>query len=178
MTVRNVHRREVDPVRVGPMIDSLSSEDDRLWPRRHWPAMQLDRPLQVGAIGGHGPIHYWVELYEPGRRVRFRFIRPRGFHGFHELHLVEGGDPELVHVLEMRLSGTARLTWPLVFRPLHDDLIEDALAGAAGQPPGADRPSAWSRQTRLLRRLLVRGRRAGRADVRPPREPVSTGNEG
>jgi hypothetical protein len=31
--------------------------------------MLPDRPLQVGARGGHGPIRYRVELFKPSRRV-------------------------------------------------------------------------------------------------------------
>ncbi len=158
MRVRNVHRREVEePERVAALIDGLASENDLLWPRDRWPAMRLDRPLQVGAQGGHGPIRYWVDLYEPGQRVRFRFVRPRGFDGFHEFQLLWGGGarPELVHVLEARLVGMARLSWPLCYRPLHDALIEDALDNArrvCGVPPPAP---PWSPFVRGLRRALA-----------------------
>lgn len=135
MHVRNVHRRVVDRVeRVTQLLDRLASDDDELWPRDRWPAMALDRPLQVGARGGHGPVRYWVELYEPGRRVRFRFTRPRGFDGFHDLHVVDDNDTaELVHVLDASMHGLARLSWPLLFRPLHDALIEDLLDNAQGR---------------------------------------------
>jgi hypothetical protein len=150
--VRNVHRRAVDDVdAVGALLDGLGSDDDRLWPRDRWPAMRLDRPLQAGARGGHGPIRYRVELYEPKRRVRFRFERPRGFDGFHEFCLVERDPPALEHLLEAHMTGAARLSWPLVFRPLHDDLIEDALTNAA---PGPD-AHTWSPATRVLRWMLT-----------------------
>jgi hypothetical protein len=163
MNVRNVHRRRLADAegvrRVGGLLDALAGDHDRLWPRDRWPAMRFDRPLQVGARGGHGPVRYWVEHYEPGRRVRFRFERPRGFHGFHEFHLVTdpSGGGEVVHVVEARLTGTARLSWPLVFRPLHDALIEQALdnaEAAAGGRPAAWLP--WSAYVRGLRRLLAR----------------------
>jgi hypothetical protein len=132
--VRNVHRRAVDDVdAVGTLLDGLGSAHDRLWPRDRWPAMRLDRPLQVGARGGHGPISYRVELYEPKRRVRFRFERPAGFDGFHEFCLVEGDPSVLEHLLEAHMTGAARFSWPLVFRP------EFETSGAFVQVSGGSR---------------------------------------
>jgi len=83
--VLNIHTRELHTSReaVGALLDSLASKQDLLWPLDRWPAMRLDRPLQVGAVGGHGPIRYRVEWYEPGRAVLFRFTGMRGFHGSH-----------------------------------------------------------------------------------------------
>jgi len=131
MNVRNVHTRTLaaDPAHVGALIDRLASPDDGLWPRRTWPAMQFDRLLSEGAVGGHGPIRYTVETYEPGQRIRFRFTAPRGFHGTHGFAVepLDAGRTQLRHVLKMKTAGWAVLTWPLVFRPLHDALIEDAL---------------------------------------------------
>lgn len=85
MDVLNIHKRklEADPTAVGALLDSLSSPEDRLWPRHAWPRMAFDRPLEVGARGGHGPIRYVVEAYTPGQSIRFRFIGPSGFDGFH-----------------------------------------------------------------------------------------------
>jgi hypothetical protein len=157
--VRNVHRRAVDDVEaVGVLLDDLGSVDDELWPRDRWPAMRFDRPLEVGAQGGHGPVRYRVESYEPTRSVRFRFERARGFDGFHEFSLVEGDPPILEYVLEAKMTGTARLSWPLIFRPLHNDLIEDALANASSAPAAR----SWSRTTRVLRWTLARVRRPRR----------------
>ncbi len=177
MIVVNVHQRElpVPRARAGALIDTLASPADRLWPHRSWPRMTLDRPLAVGAAGGHGPIGYVVESHEPGRRVVFRFTRPRGFDGTHRLEALDlsqaGGvsgagdvprvdEPRSVlrHTLEMDARGPARLTWPLLFRPLHDALIEDALAtaeAALGLPPDV---RGWSPWVRALRRVLSRGR--------------------
>lgn len=46
MEVLNVHEREFDVAadRLGRLIDSLASDNDALWPRHSWPAMELDRP--------------------------------------------------------------------------------------------------------------------------------------
>jgi hypothetical protein len=162
MRVRNVHQRflAVPPERLAPLFDSLSSRNDRLWPLEQWPRMRLDRPLGVGASGGHGPIRYDVENYEPGKRVTFRFRGPRGFDGTHAL-LVEAaeGGAVLRHVLEMEVHGPALLSWPLVFRPLHDALVEDALDKAEHALLGSvEHPARWSWRVRLLRSLLGRGR--------------------
>ncbi|XTZ18414.1 SRPBCC family protein [Micromonospora echinospora] len=167
--VHNVHERHLTApaATVGALLDSLAGPDDRLWPRRRWPAMRLDRPLGVGASGGHGPIRYVVQEYEPGVRVRFRFQSPAGFHGHHEYEVLPDGGHgcRLRHRLVMTTRGPARLTWPLFFRPLHDALLEDSLdtaARAVGLTPST--PHRWSTRVRALRFLarLARRRRAGR----------------
>lgn len=170
MPVRNIHERllPVPPSQVGALLDTLASPGDQLWPFQRWPAMRLDRPLAVGAVGGHGPIRYTVEAYEPGRLIRFHFTGPPGFLGTHALVVEPDGDSgtRLRHKLLMRTVGPARLTWPVVFRPLHDALIEDAFnraAAATGQPPAA---RAWTPWVRALRALLGRARRTRRRPAR------------
>ena len=178
MRVRNVHARflPVSPERLAPVLDSLSSRTDALWPSEAWPRMRLDRPLAVGASGGHGPIRYDVEAYAPGREVRFRFRGPRGFDGWHALAVepAEGG-AVLRHVLEMEARGPARLSWPVVFRPLHDALVEDALDKVERGVTGAvARPARWSAWVRVLRSVLARLRPGGgRGAPRP--EPLPGG---
>ena len=161
MRVRNVHERALraSPASAGSLLDGLASPEDRMWPGAAWPGMKLDRPLGTGARGGHGPIRYFVQAYVPGRSVRFRFTEPDGFEGGHVFEVLDGpGDGcRLRHVLEMRVRGRARLSWPLLYRPLHDALIEDALTcaqtavGNAATPvPGPATsgscagPCAWS----------------------------------
>lgn len=162
MRILNVHERHLaaPPAAVGVLLDGLAGPDDRLWPHGQWPAMRLDRPLGVGAAGGHGPIGYRTVAYVAGSHVRFRFTAPPGLEGEHRLEVVAGpgGGTVLRHVLEGRSAGPMVVAWPLVFRPLHDALIEDALqcaADAVGEPPTAR--NRWSPWARLLRRLL-RGR--------------------
>ncbi|MCL7936587.1 MAG: SRPBCC family protein [marine benthic group bacterium] len=165
--VHCVHERTlpVSAGEAGALIDGLSSPRDRLWPRDAWPSMHLTPDLRVGACGGHGPIRYEVEAYEPGRRVRFRFFAPRGLKGFHEFAVVPAGEEcALRHVLEARLEGLTRLSWPLLYEPLHDALIEDALDRAeSALGTGAGRRESWSYRVRVLRRLL------GRPAIRRPR---------
>lgn len=138
---------------MGAVLDSLSSAEDRLWPRGEWPSMRLDRPLGVGAAGGHGPVRYTVSAYEPARRVLFTFTGPRGFNGTHCFEITEapGGGTLLRHELLMRPTGAARLSWPLFFRPLHDAVIEesfDRAERAVGIQPVGHRRSLWVRALR------------------------------
>jgi hypothetical protein len=71
-------------------------------------------------------MRYTVDAYQPGRSIQFHFTRPTGFN----------------------------FTWPVVFRTLHDALIEDVLdraASALGERPA---PRRWTLQVRVLRRIL------------------------
>ncbi|MFB8281004.1 SRPBCC family protein [Nocardia colli] len=156
MAIINVHARQLtaNTARAGTLIDSLASDRDQLWPTDNWPLMRLDRPLGVGAIGGHGPVRYVVEEYQPGCWIRFRFTGPRGFDGFHEytIHRQPNDAVVLQHLLAMHVRGPARLTWPLAFRWLHDALIEDSLDRAESALTGSiDRRASWSPLVRLLR---------------------------
>jgi hypothetical protein len=143
----------ISPAEAAILIDGLGSDRDVLWPADRWPPIRFDRPLGVGAVGGHGPVRYYVEGYEPGRSVRFRFVGSEGSHG---LELKE--TPRAVrlrHELVTDPKGADRLVWAWVGRPLHDALVEDAFdraeAFASGRPAA---PRAWSWRVRMLRRLL------------------------
>jgi hypothetical protein len=158
MAVRNLHVRALPSAPSG-LIDSLAGGADQLWPHHAWPAMRLDRPLGVGAAGGHGPIHYRVIAHVPGQWIRFRFTAPRGFDGFHEFtaHEAADGSAELHHLVSMNVRGTARITWPAVWRPLHNALIEDSLDRAEQSVTGTvGSPARWSWCVRLLRSLAAR----------------------
>lgn len=121
--------------------------------------MRFDRALTVGADGGHRPIRYRVEAYEPGRWIRFRFTGPRGFDGFHEYTVPKAADggSALHHLCVMRLHGAARLTWPLAYRWMHDALIEESLDRAHCALTGPIRePARWTWRVRLLRAVSKR----------------------
>lgn len=161
MKVRNIHERRLsaaEPVRT--LIDSLASSEDALWPIESWPRMAFDRPLQVGAVGGHGPIRYIVEEYSPQQSIRFRFTGPKGFDGTHGFEILELESETVIlrHTLEMITSGLALLSWPIVFRPLHDALIEDSLAKAQASLDHPVTVRRWSPWVKFLRWVMSRGR--------------------
>lgn len=152
--MRNVHERllHAPADAVGPLLDRLGSPEDSLWPSSGWVPMVLDRPLQVGADGGHGPIRYHVTDVLPGRRVRFAFGPGSGLLGWHEFTVTPVGADRclLRHVLEVQPRGVMRLAVPLVVESLHDALLEDLLDNAEMQTTGVvaqpARWSAWVRQ--------------------------------
>ena len=157
MRVHNIHHRElpVPPAILGALLDSLSQPDDRLWPIAAWPAMRFDRPLQVGAIGGHGPIRYTVESYVPGQAISFRFTAPAGFNGTHSFLVgLSSSGSRISHDLRMTTAGNATLSWLLIFRPLHDALVEDALHRAVLACGAQEASPQWSSWVRILRALL------------------------
>lgn len=155
--MRNVHQREL-PVPagvVGPYLDRLGSPEDVLWPAPAWPPMRLDQPLRVGSAGGHDDVRYAVSGYEPGRRVGFTFDPSTGLHGRHALEVYPLG-PErclLRHEMDGRLTGRARVLWPLAVRWMHDAVLEDLLNNTERAVTGTVRtPYRWSPWVRLLRR--------------------------
>jgi hypothetical protein len=164
MRIRNEHARALDalPHSAGALIDGLASPNDRLWPRSRWPSMSFDRPLSVGARGGHGPVRYCVGDYVPGRRIAFRFEDSgitAGMRGHHRFEVVEeNGHTVLRHLIEARCGFATWAKWLLVIRPLHDALLEDVLDRAEevlGCKRGAG--ARWSLWVRVLRRVLSRG---------------------
>ncbi|GGM37735.1 hypothetical protein GCM10012275_05980 [Longimycelium tulufanense] len=160
--VHNVHSRELPlPAReAAPLVDEIAEPQRSVWPAPQWPPLLLDRPLGVGAAGGHGLVRYTCSRYEPGRRVEFTFARSVGIEGTHSLEILDGPAPGTC-VLRHEIRGTCRramvLLWPLVVRWMHDALLEDLLDRAervAGRAP--ERPARWSPWVRLLHALARR----------------------
>ena len=162
MKVVNVHQRLLyaRPEQVGALLDALSSPQDALWPNDTWPRMKFDRPLGVGAQGGHGPIRYFVQAYEPGRSIRFRFTEPKGFNGWHACEIIDATAMHCIleHRIEMTLEGGARLLWPLVIGPLHDACVEDLLSRAQALLGNEPQRHPWPARVRLLRWWSTRGK--------------------
>lgn len=159
IAVLNIHERllHAPAQEAGELINRLASPNDAMWPSTPWPPLRFNRALSVGAVGGHGPFRFSVESFEPGRYIRFRFTAPKGFIGTHYFQLKENTADKVLlrHVLEMNVVGFARISWPLIYRPCHDALLEEALDRAqsflAGEPR---RPRKLSFRTKLLIRLL------------------------
>jgi len=147
MRVLNIHERKLSAPAsdAGKLIDSLATADDLLWPKQTWPPMKFDRPLSMGVTGGHGPIRYSVEGYTPGTSICFRFLGPKGFDGTHRYELIDAkqGGVVLRHTLQMTTHGRALVSWPLLFRPMHDALIEDSLACAESSLGLTPQVKAW-----------------------------------
>jgi Protein of unknown function (DUF3995) len=153
--VTSVHSRTLAaaPDEVGALLDTIASDQDRLWPTHKWPAtpIRFDRPLAVGADGGHGMIRYRVSAYEPGRRVAFTFTPGGGLEGTHELR-VEPADASrttLTHELAVTPAWWMRPVAPLLLRA-HDALIEDLLDCAQLATDGrVEQPARWPRWLKL-----------------------------
>jgi hypothetical protein len=159
--IRLVHERELDatPAQVGGLIDGLASAEDRLWPSDRWPPIWLDRPLGVGAKGGHGPVRYEVSDYEPGRRVCFRFD-PKTFAGHHWFEVTSrDGRTLLRHVAEGRTRSWMRLAWPVALRWMHDAAVRDSLdrvqAQLRGTPWSPRRLGGWVRMLRAIGQMVM-----------------------
>jgi len=167
MRVVNVHQRllHASPERVSELLASLGSPGDRLWPRNGWPRMSLDGPVAPGAAGGHGPIRYRVESWEPGRMVRFRFHRMRGVEGWHAFEILDATAHHCVleHRMEATLTGRMALKWAFAIRPLHDACVEDVLSQAQASLGETPRAMPRTLRVQLLLRWLsrVEHRRAG-----------------
>ncbi len=162
MRIQNVHTREFSatPKQAGVLIDRLASSNDRLWPRALWPRMKLNKPLAVGAKGGHGPIRYQVKEYSPGSFIKFEFSRPKGFDGYHSFEILKISDEKtmLRHTIKMNARGMAIIHWSLWVRSLHDALVEDGLS-TAGIALGEDALLLeWSPWVKLLRWISTGGR--------------------
>ncbi|WP_344534098.1 DUF2867 domain-containing protein [Streptomyces albiaxialis] len=137
--VRDVHTRVVRaPLdTVGALIDRLGGDDDPLFPTPRWSPMRFDRPLGVGADGGHGPVRYRVSAYEPGRRIRFDF--EPGPSGYHEIRVRELGPErcEVEHVLEQRFGAAERLLWETLVKTVHGAVVEELFDNIERAATGA-----------------------------------------
>jgi hypothetical protein len=150
MKMSNVHERTIaaPSVLVGALLDTLASADDKFWPHENWPGVKFDRPLQVGATGGHGTGPYTVSSYTPGRHLRFEF--GGGRQGYHEFALQEVDDMTclLRHSLKATLTFNSAWRWYFLIRPLHDALIDNVES----QVSKVEHPQVWSSRVRKLRR--------------------------
>ncbi len=165
MKIYNIHERKfhVAPEKVGTLIDSLASKDDRLWPKDNWPPMKFDIPIGVGAKGGHGPIIYSISEYIPGKRIAFVFNNSdlsKGLDGRHFFEVVPRRKSVVLrHVVDADCNLKTWLKWHAFIGPLHDALLEDALDNADKElSDHPKKPSRWNLWVRFLRRIMSRKR--------------------
>ena len=170
MKINNVHERTINTTEeeAGRLLDSLSGKDDRFWPGDRWPPMRFNRPLGVGAKGGHGPIRYSVTEYDPGKRIVFEFngASGPGLIGNHFFEVLNNGrGVSIRHTIDASCKGSMLIKWPLIIRPFHDALLEDALDNAQdilGDPPAMRaKYSSWVRFLKsIFARLAKKSRKA------------------
>ena len=160
MKVLNIHKRTIHQPKskVSELLKTLSTENDLIWPKENWPEMKFKDGIQVGAKGGHGPIRYTVEKYDPNEIIQFRFSKPIGFNGIHKFEIRELSDKqtELKHTIDMNTEGKATLKWLFVIRSLHNALLEDGFDKLENIFSNEKRHSEWNIWVKMIRKQLVK----------------------
>ena len=159
MKVLNIHTREIES-EVGKIVDllsTLSTNEDRIWPKEKWPSMKLNDGLKIGSEGGHGPIRYKVIDYNPESHVVFQFQKPLGFNGIHkfELSQMDKNNTQIEHTIEMTTNGIGTIKWLLAIKWLHDTLIEDAFDKIQNQLEHKNHKTDWNIWVKLLRAIMT-----------------------
>ena len=158
MRILNIHRRTISRPRenLAQLLETLATKDDKWWPWEQWPAMRFKKGKTPGAVGGHGPVRYSIERIEPGQSIEFKFLQPAGFNGVHRFELLEleNENTEIIHTIEMNVSGTGVLTWIFAIRWLHDALLEDCLDKIENQFSEKKTTTPWNVWVRILRSVL------------------------
>jgi len=141
---------------VSNLFGTLATKEDQVWPYEKWPRMKFEDGLQKGAKGGHGPIRYSVDKYEPNELIQFKFSKPKGFNGIHRFEIsgIENTKTELKHTIEMTTSGIGTLTWIIAIRWLHDALVEDAFDKVEKYFTREKKSTEWNLWVKILRIIL------------------------
>lgn len=163
MRVLNIHKRRLNQPKseIVELLKTLSTENDKIWPKEKWPAMRFKEGIDVGAKGGHGPIRYSVEKYSPNEIIQFRFLKPDGFNGVHKFEIKElpKEKTEIKHTIDMNTVGKGTIIWFLAIRSLHNALIEDAFDKLENNFSENNKTRKWSFWVKLVRRLLTKKRK-------------------
>lgn len=157
MKVINIHKRELHQPKseLARVFNTLATDNDMMLATDKWPRMKLDKGLQVGSKGGHGPIKYFVSKYQPEKSITFQFDLT-GFNGFHRFDItaLATNKTELSHTIEMTTTGSATLKWTLAIRWLHDAFIEDAFDKVENHFTKDKKSSKWTLWVKTLRRVM------------------------
>jgi len=159
MKVLNIHKRVIQQPKaeVAKLFDTLSTDNDMMLATDKWSPMKLDKGLQIGSRGGHGPIKYFVTHYQPEKFIQFQFDL-KGFNGFHKFELSElaVNKTELKHTIDMTTVSSATFKWAVAIRWLHDAYIEDAFDKVENHFLVTDKKnSKWSFWVKTLRKLMM-----------------------
>ena len=158
MKVKNVHIRKLKQpkTKVAQMLKTLATKEDKIWPYKQWPAMRFKDGLKVGSKGGHGIIRYTIVAFEPEESIRFKFTKPEGFTGTHELRIKALSENETIISHEIIMDTTtvkATFFWITVIRWLHDALIEDAFDNVENQFSTQCKSTNYNFWVKVLRQI-------------------------
>lgn len=125
--------------------------------------MKFKEGIQVGAKGGHGPIRYTVEEYNPNEIIQFRFSKPIGFNGIHKFEVRELDEKttEVKHTIDMMVHGKGVLIWFFAVRSLHNALVEDGLDQLENHLSNSNKITEWSFWTKFLRKQMAKRQKKG-----------------
>ena len=157
MKIINIHKREIQQPKaeLAKLFNTLATDSDMMLATDKWSPMKLDKGLQVGSKGGHGPIKYFVTEYQPEKSITFQFDLT-GFNGFHRFDIteLESNKTELSHIIDMTTTGSATFKWTLAIRWLHDAYIEDAFDKVENHFTKDKKMSKWNLWVRILRKVM------------------------
>ena len=157
MKIINIHKREIQQPKseLAKLFNTLATDNDMMLATHKWSPMKLDKGLQVGSKGGHGPIKYFVTEYQPEKSITFQFDLT-GFNGFHRFDIteLESNKTELSHIIDMTTTGSATFKWTLAIRWLHDAYIEDAFDKVENHFTKDKKNTKWNLWVRTLRIIM------------------------
>ena len=163
MKVLNIHKRTINQPKdkVTELLKTLSTENDRIWPKEKWPEMKFKEGIQIGAKGGHGPIRYTTEKYNPNEIIQFRFSKPNGFNGIHKFEIKEldKEKTEIKHTIDMNTEGKGTLIWTFAICSLHNALIEDGFDKLKNNFSDNRKSTEWNIWVKFLRKQISKKRR-------------------
>tara|TARA_R110002050_G_scaffold56512_3_gene127163 strand:- start:124493 stop:124987 length:495 start_codon:yes stop_codon:yes gene_type:complete len=163
LKVLNIHKRTLNQPKskVTKLLKTLSTENDRIWPKEKWPEMKFKDGIQVGTKGGHGPIRYTVEKYNPNEIIQFRFSSPKGFNGIHKFEILELDKErtEIKHTIDMHTTGKETLLWTFIIRSLHNALMEDSFDKLENNFSDKRKSTEWNMWVSFIKKQVAKKRR-------------------
>jgi len=154
MKVINIHSRILNCSikELTGLLETLATKNDKIWPKEKWPEMKFKSGIKVGSKGGHGPIRYSVEKYNPKELIQFKFYKPYGFIGIHKFEITElnKNKAEIKHTIDMNVKGKGILIWTFVIHSLHNALIEDGFDKIENELSEGGKITQWNFWTKFL----------------------------